>query len=269
MAINIRDLDLASLNSATKYPSIPTYHTMADKGRLSDAVQVNFSEADADLVFTEKIDGTNGRIVLLPDGSYVVGSREELLYGKGDLIHNPSMGIVDALKPVADMVSAMSLPLLTQPGTFCVIYGEVYGGKITANSKQYAGRGSVGFRVFDVCVNDDINLSRSPASAAEWRDAGGQSFLEESALLDVVRAIGAEPTPRLPISRKTLPMFVVDTSAALTSWILKTHCPLDDGALNRPEGVVVRTPSRSHIAKLRFEDYERTVRHRYNAVTKT
>jgi hypothetical protein len=34
------------------------------------------------------------------------------------------------------------------------------------------------------------------------------------------------------------------------------------GGLGKAEGVVVRTPDRSVIAKLRFEDYDRTLRAR-------
>ncbi|WP_458689940.1 hypothetical protein [Nocardia tengchongensis] len=38
----------------------------------------------------------------LPDGSWLLGSREELLCAKGDLIGNPAQGIVAALREFAD-----------------------------------------------------------------------------------------------------------------------------------------------------------------------
>ena len=58
-------MDLAKLNSATKYPSILTYHELGDRGRLKETVQVPFVEGQ-EIFVTEKIDGANGRIVVLP-----------------------------------------------------------------------------------------------------------------------------------------------------------------------------------------------------------
>lgn len=96
---SLRSCDLNKLNSMTKYPSIPTYHTLGNKGVLLEET-VRF---EGEVVLTEKVDGTN-RIILLPDGNFVLGSREELLFAKGDLIGNPALGIVDALKSVADFM---------------------------------------------------------------------------------------------------------------------------------------------------------------------
>ncbi len=73
---SLRSCDLNKLNSMTKYPSIPTYHALGDKGALLEQT-VSF---DGEIILTEKIDGTNSRIVLLPDGNFVLGSREELLF---------------------------------------------------------------------------------------------------------------------------------------------------------------------------------------------
>lgn len=82
MAFDVRAVDLGGLNSLTKYPSIPTYHSLdPSNGNLLDD-RVGFT---APVIGTEKIDGTNARIISLPDGSYLLGSREELLYAKGDL----------------------------------------------------------------------------------------------------------------------------------------------------------------------------------------
>jgi hypothetical protein len=77
-----RDFDLRKLNSATEYPSIPTYHALGERGvLLNDHVSFH----GQGIVATEKVDGTNSRITLMPDGCYLVGSREELLHAKGDL----------------------------------------------------------------------------------------------------------------------------------------------------------------------------------------
>lgn len=97
----LQSCDLNKLNSMTKYPSIPTYHALGDKGTLLEQI-VTFNVDDGEVILTEKVDGTNSRIILLPDGNFVLGSREELLFAKGDLIGNPALGIVDALKNIAD-----------------------------------------------------------------------------------------------------------------------------------------------------------------------
>ena len=116
-----RELDLAKLNSATKYPSIPTYHALGEKGALLDET-VDFDGQP--LIATEKVDGINSRIILMPDGCYLIGSREELLHARGDLIHNPALGIVETLKQTAErMVELVSTPA----DTITVVYLETYG----------------------------------------------------------------------------------------------------------------------------------------------
>src|SRR5262249_26329407 len=94
MAFETRAVDLVKLNSMTKYPSIPTYHLLGEKGALLDE-RVAFAGR---VLGSEKVDGTNGRVIFLPDGCWIVGSREELLLARGDLIGNPALGIADALK---------------------------------------------------------------------------------------------------------------------------------------------------------------------------
>jgi hypothetical protein len=62
MAFALRDADLTALNSLTKYPSIPTYHTLdSGNGGLLDET-VPFS---GEVIGSEKVDGTNSRIISL------------------------------------------------------------------------------------------------------------------------------------------------------------------------------------------------------------
>ena len=70
MAFDVRRIDLGKLNSMTKYPSILTYHALGDKGALQDTVQVSFAGR---VVGTEKVDGTNARLVFCPGGSASAG----------------------------------------------------------------------------------------------------------------------------------------------------------------------------------------------------
>lgn len=105
---------LAKLNSLTKYPSIPTYHALGDKGRLTEQTNVQFG-ADEAISVAEKIDGTNARVIILEDG-YIIGSREELLYSSTDLLHNPSQQIVETVLPYMGQMP------MDETG-ICVAYG--------------------------------------------------------------------------------------------------------------------------------------------------
>jgi len=238
-------VDLNKLNSMTKYPSILTYHKMGERGKLVNEVQVPF---DSPAILTEKIDGVNGRIIVMPDGLYIIGSREELLYAKGDMIGNPQLGIVDALKPIAERIKPSSI--------LTVYYFEVYGGNVTKNSKQYTGSKTVGHRLFDiVAIPEWKEILEMPVERiATWRDNGGQTFYGEAQLLDS----GFQLTPRINLGHP--PIDVKETHDWLKSMIHITNAALDGGALGRPEGIVARLSDRSIIAKLRFEDYERTLR---------
>jgi hypothetical protein len=244
---SLRSCDLNKLNSMTKYPSIPTYHALGEKGALLEQT-VNF---EGEIILTEKVDGTNSRIILLPDRNFVLGSREELLFAKGDLIGNPALGIVDALKDIAD-----SLP--ESQTSITVAYLELYGGKITAASKQYTSQKNLGWRLFDVAVLTDIEalFTKSLQQLAAWRDHGGQVFLDEEQLIKAGKDYGLQLTPRIA-KVKSLPVTIQETDEFLKATLPQTNVALDAGAGGRAEGIVARTISRSAIAKLRFEDYQR------------
>jgi hypothetical protein len=249
---SLRSCDLEKLNSMTKYPSIPTYHALGDKGALlSETVGFNGS-----ILLTEKIDGTNARIILTPDGEFVLGSREELLFAKGDLIGNPALGIVSALRGAA---AALSRP----NDEIVVAYAELYGGKVTAASKQYTAQQTVGWRLFDIAVIADFEalFAKSVQQLAAWRDNGGQRFLNEDQLGERARDYGFALTPRLA-TVEALPVGIPETHEFLKTLLPHTHAALDAGAGGRAEGVVARTFSRNVIAKLRFEDYERHAKRR-------
>lgn len=66
---------LARVNSATKYPSILTYHAMGAKGCLTEDEVTPFAD---DVILTEKVDGTNGRIVVDSGGDWVSDYRHTL-----------------------------------------------------------------------------------------------------------------------------------------------------------------------------------------------
>ena len=264
MTFDIRQADLTKLNSLTKYPSIPTYHAIdgANGQLLEDAVPFA-----GDVIGTEKIDGTNARLIFLPDGSFVVGSREILLYAAGDLIGDPAQGIVSALKETAERINPP--PSLGWEDNFPVVqvfYLEVFGGNVSAASKQYTGAKTVSFRLFDAVQIPDFErlLAWEPLQIAHWRDAGGQPFIDETHLQGAAEKLGLPLAPRLfTLDAAQIPRGVSGMAEFLQARLPNTLCALDEGAAARPEGIVLRSASRSVIAKARFEDYTRTLRKRH------
>jgi hypothetical protein len=262
MSLSLRTVDLERLNSLTKYPSIPTYHPLDPKqprsrGKVADVLpSVRF---DGPVLITEKIDGTNARVILLPDGSHLIGSREELLYARGDLLHNPAMSIVPAIRNTAESL----IGRLVDPAAITVVYGEVYGGNVSGASREYTSTRQFGYRLFDVAriASYDELLELPVERISAWRDGGGQPFLSEEALQRISSDNELSLTPRLgEIEAGAMPTSIEATAALLHEWIGSTKAALDDQAGMQPEGLVLRTPSRSVIAKVRYKDYGQTPR---------
>ncbi|MBY0524418.1 MAG: RNA ligase family protein [Gemmataceae bacterium] len=254
---DIRRVDLGKLNSLTKSPLILTYHTLGDKGVLQDKVQIPFTGR---VIGTEKVDGTNTRLIFCPDGSALVGSREDLLWERRDLIGNPAMGIVEAVK---DTVQRL-FETLCGPERIAVYFLEVYGRHIGSGAKNYTRDGKVGFRLFDVVVIDNFEevLAWPAEQIAHWRDNGGQNYVDADRLVGLAKDGGFEPVPALfDLDAAHLPTSLEDTQRFLLDFE-RSRCTLDEGADGVPEGVVVRSPDRKSIAKIRREDYERTLKRR-------
>lgn len=257
MTFDVRTTNLRALNSLAKYPSIPTYHELDPRnGGLLDST-VEFA---GPVIGTEKVDGTNARIILLPDGSYLLGSREELLYAKGDLIGNPSQGIVASLKAEAERLTP---PSGNAPAG--VFYLELFGGKIGGQAKQYSTTGTVGWRLFDIAYIGSLTerLSWPAERISSWRDNDGQAFANEDELAEEAEKTGFELTPRLfTVNAGDLPTGIDKMLAFLGAQLPGTGVALDDSAKGAAEGIVLRTANRSVIAKARFQDYERTLKRR-------
>lgn len=244
---------LARLNSLTKYPSIPTFHPMGDRGRLGPEP----ARLEGEFRATEKIDGTNARIVLVEDG-YFIGSREELLHFRGDVIHNPALGIVEGIREVAERLLETARPA----DGWLVVFGEFYGGKTTAAAKEYARDGRTGYRLFDAArVRPEEQADRNAAGISLWRENGGQDFVPESELETLAQAAGVTTVPPLFRFRgEEFPTTLGDVLARLEQELPRSRAVLDGEGSGRPEGLVIRNADRSRIYKLRFEDYRRALR---------
>jgi hypothetical protein len=220
---------------------------------------------DAPVFVSEKVDGTNARIIVDADGDWIIGSRENLLGARGDRICDPSMGIVAALRDFADQAEESESP----SDELLVLYVEVYGHKIGGAAKGYTNSGRVGFRIFDAAIFHRTPMSvlraMEPAALSAWRESGEMPFMEDGALAVLAKQIGVERTPVLAggVPASTLPVSHAECIAYLAD-LGATQCHLDErpgvGMLAAMEGVVVRTADRRQIAKLRVEDYTRALR---------
>ncbi len=167
------------INTFTKYPSILTLHKFGEKGVFTDEFTTEINPVD--MYATEKIDGTNVRIIIYKD-KYLIGSREFILHYCDDLYFDPSMGIVESLRALEIKIPYME--------DFTVIYGELYGGRVSSNSKWY-GQDKVGFRIFDVAVYKDFTpLDLTLDRISGWREKEtpdgiiyGQNFLNREQLM--------------------------------------------------------------------------------------
>src|ERR1019366_1486976 len=162
------------------------------KATEQDAVQIPF---EGRIIGTEKVDGTNARLIFCPGQSVLVGSREDLLWERRDLIGNQAMGIVEAVKEtVQRLVEALS-----RPGQIAVYFVEVYGRSIGGGAKNYTKVGKIGFRLFDVVLIDDFDeMFGWPADRiAHWRDNGGQKYVNADEIVKIAGEIGFQPVPAL------------------------------------------------------------------------
>ena len=264
-------IPLPAFNSATKYPSIPTYHPLGDRGVLQPH-QDGFFESLRSYTVSEKLDGTNVRIITLPalhrgdTGDYFIGTRENLVHARGDRVFNPDQGAVEGVRYLADRY-------IDHPqrwGKGLVIYGELYGGRINAAGNYTDDPNKTAFRVFDVMVMDakfHATLSTGdPRKIAAWRDgleSGvlGQTFLNTIELDKFCAEFGFTQVPNLTSDgQDLLPWSIDDTAKWLRRRLDKTKASITEKNHGTPEGVVVRAPDRSRIYKIRFEDYDRTLK---------
>jgi hypothetical protein len=258
---NIRNTDLLKLDSMTKYPSIPTYHEMGDRGIL----QPTCVEVDPQSFFvTEKVDGTNARIIFCPDGSVLLGSRDELVWSRGDLIGNPSMGIIAGLKNVVESLVLRTNVYVSISNSILVLFGEFYGVNVGAASKNYSTK-TKGFRLFDsLSIPNWAELMELPREKiSSWREHGGQQFDTVEKLDQTAKWLELPLVPALAEGANFLPTDIESVYEWLKQFS-QSKAALDETGAARAEGVVVRTADRKTIFKIRFEDYERTLRQKKN-----
>lgn len=245
------DFDLRKLNSATKYPSIPTHHELGPGGILQESGNP-FKDHDGPVFITEKVDGVNGRLICYNDDWYI-GSREELLTAYGDRVPNQVHRIVETLEPLAQ-------PLDTDY-EIVVFYFEVYGDRKMPGWNTYGDGKVTCARLFDVAHIPTSVLDWDVERIASWRDQGGQQF-------DPI------PLPWWGGHTEVPPLGTIDHGSKVPETIegmrhlLDVIAPYTQASINpgskneRPEGIVLRTADRSIITKARYSSYDRTLKER-------
>ncbi|MFL5728100.1 MAG: RNA ligase family protein [Cytophagaceae bacterium] len=248
----IAEFGKEKINTLTKYPSILTLHQLGERGRLKNELT---TPIENEIMYaTEKIDGTNARIICY-GGQYLVGARELILHHSDDLYFDNAQGIVDGLKTLNIQVPETDI--------FTVIYGEFYGGKTSANSKWY-GQDKNGFRVFDIAEYKDLSMLNLPLQEiSTWREREtstgityGQNFLNRSDLKSRFPQFEYVPSVEFELGDMSHRTILEN----LRKFIPVTNVALSDNASKKSEGVVLRNENRSKIVKLRFEDYERALK---------
>jgi len=252
------------LNSMTKYPPIPTFHEMnPSNGMLDGSKPLDFGGQAVNV--TEKINGTNGRIIVLPDGRFVIGSREELLSCSEDWIRSPELGIVDELWDTAVRISSDSAT--PSASAVRVFFFEVYGGGLDGWKNYTQSSDSRGHRLFDVIEIDVAAfrhlMSMGVEQISSWRQHGGQPFVDWDRFLEITQGLDVQRVPvieRIAMTTDIAFDGLQNTLTTLETWFPDgTLAWLESGAQNRPEGVVFKSRDRRITAKLRFQDYKGTL----------
>lgn len=252
---------LKHLNSLTKFPSIfqPWAAVQQDKRPcyVGDIISNKFSQS----VFrvTEKVDGTNARLIVTDDG-WFIGAREELLAYSYDLLVHEQNFIVETLRPIAEVVAhGIAEGLRNEPFGAVVLYGEVFGDGI---QKRYRGQPR-GFRVFatrrcmwEVSPNPQVwrqtstgfDFRGSLNAAQEFVDAYGRGVLTTVPDLGWVSGdVLADPRAALAWLRRFSDSRAVPGAQCEGVVLLSDgdYTKADDGSLQR------------NIHKIKFEDFPR------------
>lgn len=234
----VRLADLGRLHARTAYPLIPSYHPPdPDTGDLGPVMP----KPAGDVIATELLDGVTCRVVLFADGSYLIGHPQRWLYASGDVVGDASQGMVRAVRPLAEKLSATAT---VEPDTVLVIYGELFGGKTPA-AARYTGRKEVGYRTTDV-------------ARVALHDDGEVVFFPEKELTAFAAEHGLPLVPRVArFPARDLPAKPSGVLTLLEELLPGSRCRLDADADDNPAGLIVRSPDRSWVAALRFDDYRR------------
>jgi len=259
---NLRDFiaewgGLHKINLLTRYPSIPTYHALDNRGKLLEEVLVDFDDGEYPLFAREKVDGTNSRIIFFGGSQdYLIGNRKTLLYAKGDIIETDSDRILATIKKYAESMGTIRVG----QGFLYVVYGEVYGKSIGKRAKNYSTTTNY-FEPFDICIiklSDVVDIEEDAELSNKRYLYQNYKEYYDGGIEDVKGSLEAFPWTA-PAIYDPLPTGLQDTLDFLRVQMPVSGVERDEGSGGRPEGIVIRNFDRSVIAKIRYEDYEKAL----------
>lgn len=254
---------IEKLNTMTKYPSILTYHEL-NKGGVRDALTKpeEMPGDDGLIIISEKVDGTNYRIVTTCDDWYV-GSRDRFTFAYGDRLCTDELA-----KTVFDTAVNLSGEIGTW-GNLTVVYGEVYGYKIQKPRYNKGDDRTREFAIFDIWqmpLDQAREILEKPIDEiVAWREGNQQPWIRFKWLVNGIDTLGCDGVPPLTTCLfKELPKGAKETQEWLKKFKQSKACFDGDethGVYGQSEGVVIRTSTRNWIRKLRFEDYQKGEHH--------
>jgi ATP-dependent RNA circularization protein (DNA/RNA ligase family) len=206
----------------SEYPKIDTLFErdpasfVVDPTRLKASVLGTISEWDV----TEKIDGTNIRVMLSKDGAVSFGGRSDNAQMPADLVQYLMWTF-----PVEALKAAM---WLEQP-VDVVLYGEGYGPGIQKGGGLY--RADKAFILFDVLVD-------------------GQWWLDRQAVAEIATKLGIDSVPYL--GRMTLAQIVALVKTPFPS---KIDTAIAEGIVARPIEPLFDKRMKRIIIKLKTKDF--------------
>lgn len=261
-----REFSFDKINTLTKYPSIFTYHAL-DRGICQEELNEGVDFNGTDFSITEKLDGTNARIVIYGD-DYFIGSREEILYAKGDRLIAPNDLITPQLIDIADNLLAsinegVSYDVDSDtPLALYVFYFEVFGGniqrKVAVNYTK--DQDTFGVRLFDVTTMDTDDLfdvlELPIENISSYRERNRTRFTSIGDAKIIAEQLGLEYVPEFDTEGVVIPTERTEVLEWLQTYS-DTKVKLDGSGLGKSEGIIIKSADNQLARKIRFEDYER------------
>lgn len=261
--------DLLNLNSITKYPSIPTYHKVSGRHILDDNAETQLGHDIYHI--TEKLDGINIRIIVKPGEDFFIGTRQELVYANGDRIYNDRLGIIKTVKHIGHQLMQLDKSAFEDNTCYVVVYGELIGGKVHKNSKQYTkDKETLSFMAFDMAMLDDeylyesdLQLDLGPDARSAFREANYRKrcFVQQHVMMDACYQLGIGVVPNKgTVLKDNMPSTVAESK----KWLIDrtkfgTMALLDGTGEGNAEGLIISDPRNQEAFKLRVQDYRRNI----------
>jgi len=185
---------------------------------------------------TEKIDGTNIRVEILPDGSIHFGGRTE-----NAQIHATLLDYLLATFTTDKAWSAFDIGDKEKPFAGATLYGEGYGPKVQSGGKY---RKDMAFILFDVLVADRW-----------WLSPGNVEDVAHKFAINAVPSLG--DISILPATEQDLRDILGDGGNSLRAYIDSNNRVEAEGIVARAAPMLYLRDGRRCMWKLKFSDFRK------------